>query len=239
MFLIHTFRSATLVWLTLCAAFPASASAAQSSAEGTKPEEHGANSFPAQEMPLVYDKENTGADVRKPPMPAFSALPSIPYLPDPFKKADGSRIAARDEWRIRRAEIKAILEHYDVGEKPGKPNTFEATLEGDTINLTVGEGDQTFNMTATINRPAGAPGGPIPAIIGINSPTGSLPANLFSKRGIADHHLQSQPGGSNRIRGYRLRLRQLHETLPECHRGLHDPLGMGRKPTHRCVGGPS
>ena len=80
----------------------------------------------AAEMPLVYDKEDTGAAVAKPPLPEFSALPSIPYLPDPFSKADGTRITTRDEWRVQRAEIKAMIERYDVGEKPGKPSLFEA-----------------------------------------------------------------------------------------------------------------
>lgn len=137
------------------------------------------------EIPLVYDREDTGADVEKPPMSAFGDLPSIPYLPDPFMMADGTRMTTREDWRRRRAEIKAILEHYDVGEKPGKPSIFEATLQGDTLNLTVGESGRTFNMTATISRPPGAPAGPVPAIIGMNTPTGSLPADLFSKRGIA------------------------------------------------------
>jgi len=136
-------------------------------------------------MPLVYDKEDTGANRPKPPLPEFSALPSIPHLPDPFRKADGSRVATGDEWRARRAEIKAMLEHYDVGEKPGKPGTFKAKLEGNTITITVGEGTNTFEMTATITRPEGAPDTPIPAIIGINTPTGSLPRDQFSKRGIA------------------------------------------------------
>jgi hypothetical protein len=139
----------------------------------------------AGDMPLVYDKEDTGADAAKPPMPAFGDLPAIPHLPDPFMKADGERIATREEWRVRRAEIKSILEHYDVGEKPGKPSVFKAALEGNTITITVGEGGDTFDMTAVVNRPAGAPDTPIPAIIGVNTPTGSLPADLFSKRGIA------------------------------------------------------
>lgn len=137
------------------------------------------------EMPLVYDKEDTGASLRKPTMPAFSGLPSIPYLPDPFQKNDGTRIVTRDEWRVRRAEIKAMIEQYGVGEKPGKPGTFKARLDGNTIFIKVGEGDNAFDMTATINRPAGATDTPIPAIIGINTPTGSLPADLFSSRGIA------------------------------------------------------
>jgi hypothetical protein len=158
-------------------------------------------------MPLVYDKENTGADVKKPALTPFSELPSIPYLPDPFKKTDGNRITTRNEWRSRRAEIKAMIEYYDVGEKPGKPSTFKATLNDNTITITVGEGNNTFNMTATINRPSGAPDTPIPAIIGINSPTGSLPADFFSKRGIATMTYKTNEltppafGGSTRTAG--------------------------------------
>jgi hypothetical protein len=139
----------------------------------------------AGEMPLVYDKENTGADVKSPPLQDISGLPSIPYLPDPFQKADGTRIMARKEWRVRRAEIKAMIEQYGAGEKPGKPTTFKARLDGNIILITVGEGDNAFEMTATINRPSGASDTPIPAIIGINTATGSLPANLFTSRGIA------------------------------------------------------
>lgn len=104
------FRRAISVLLILGAAFWVSDSAAQTStvnAGAPKPEnEQSAKLLQAEEMPLVYNKENTGADVKKPPMPAFSDLPSIPYLPDPFKKAVGSRITTREEWRIRRAESK-------------------------------------------------------------------------------------------------------------------------------------
>jgi hypothetical protein len=140
----------------------------------------------AEEIPLVYDREDTGADVQTTPLPVFADLPSIAYLPDPFLMADGKRMTTKDEWRIRRAEIKAMIERYGVGEKPGKPGIFKASLTGNTINITVGEGDSTFDMTATINRPTNAPGDkPIPAMIGMNSPTGSLPAHFFSSRGIA------------------------------------------------------
>jgi hypothetical protein len=138
-----------------------------------------------EEMPLVYNQENPGAGVKKPVLPAFSELPTITSLPDPFKKAAGARIATREDWRVRRAEIMAMIEHYDVGEKPGKPSTFKASLNGNTIAITVGEGDKSFDMTATINRPDDAPDKPIPAIIGINTPTGSLPAAILRSRGIA------------------------------------------------------
>jgi len=137
------------------------------------------------EFPTNYDDEDTGADCAEPPLPAYSELPEISYLPDPFLMADGTPITTRAEWRCRRAEIKALLEEYDVGDKPGAPSSFEASLDGNTLNISVGEGGETFTITAPIARPAGAPSGPIPAIIGINTPTGSLPANLFSERGIA------------------------------------------------------
>jgi hypothetical protein len=140
----------------------------------------------AEELPLVYTREDMSADARKPPLPAFADLPSIAHLPDPFRKADGTRITTKEEWRTRRTEIRTYLEHYDVGIKPGKPSVFKATLNGDTITITVGEGDKTFAMTATIARPPGAPADkPIPAIIGMGTPTGSLPRQVFSSRGIA------------------------------------------------------
>ncbi len=137
-------------------------------------------------MPLVYDKEDMGTDVPAPKLPEFSELKPISYLPDPFLKADGTRITTKEEWRVRRSEIKDMIERYVIGEKPGKPSTFKATLEGNVIHITVGEGDNSFEMSAQISRPEGAPSDkPIPAIIGMNSPTGSLPRDLFSKRGIA------------------------------------------------------
>lgn len=139
----------------------------------------------ASDLPLVFDKENTGADVKTPPVPAFSDLPSIAYLPDPFMRAGGTRITTREQWHARRAQIMAMIEKYDVGQKPPRPNIVKATLKGNTMTVTVGEGTNTIDLTATINRPAGASDKPIPAIIGINTPTGSLPANLFSNRGIA------------------------------------------------------
>lgn len=139
----------------------------------------------APQVPLVFQHEDRGAGLPHPAMPAFSELPSIPHLPDPFLMADGQRMRARDQWVRRRAEIKAQLEHYDVGTKPGRPPILEAALEGNVVRITVGHPGNTFSMTATISRPAGAPNAPIPVLIGENSPTGSLPPALISSRGIA------------------------------------------------------
>jgi hypothetical protein len=159
----------------------------QSSVDGdSDPETGEAPAAPAAgSLPAVYTEEDTGADCPEPPLPAFDALPSIPFLPDPFLMASGERMTSREQWRCRRAELASILEEYDVGEKPGRPPTVAASLDGNTLRIDVGNGTTAFTMTAVINRPASAPSGPIPAIIGINSPTGSLPPGIFSSRGIA------------------------------------------------------
>ena len=82
----------------------------------------------AQTMPLVYDVENTGADYPKPPIPSFNQLPTIQALPDPFEWADGrGRISNFSDWRYRRAEIKAQIENYEIGEKPVRPDSINAS----------------------------------------------------------------------------------------------------------------
>ncbi len=71
----------------------------------------------AQGMPYVYDVENTGADYPKPfHLPSFNDLPSTQSLPDPFEWSDGrGRIAHFSDWRYRRAEIGAEIQHYEIG----------------------------------------------------------------------------------------------------------------------------
>lgn len=84
----------------------------------------------AQEMPFVYDVENTGADCTVPPMLSFEQLPVIKSSPNPFMWADTSRgcITNRTDWRCRRAEIGAEVQHYELGTKPPRPDTLEASF---------------------------------------------------------------------------------------------------------------
>ena len=137
------------------------------------------------QMPLRYTQVDSDTDVRNAPLPAYAELPEIAHLPDPFRMADGTRMTTRDQWRIRRAEIRAMIEKYGAGEKPGRPSIFKSEFVGNTLTITVGEGDTSFTMTAVVDRPVGASDAPIPASIGVNNPTGSLPAALFQQRGIA------------------------------------------------------
>ena len=89
----------------------------------------------AQVMPLVYDVENTGTDCPIPYLPSFNELPSIEALPDPFEWSDGrGRISNFSDWRYRRVEIGAEIQHYEIGEKPVRPDSITASYANDTLH---------------------------------------------------------------------------------------------------------
>jgi hypothetical protein len=138
----------------------------------------------AQEMPLVYQVENTGADFPKPPLLTIDQLRTIQFLPDPFVWADGrGRISSINDWLGRRAEIKAQIENYEIGTKPARPDTITAGYSGGVLTVNVTKNGQTLTLTSQVILPAGT--GPFPAVIGMNSSSGSIPSNVFSSRNIA------------------------------------------------------
>ncbi|GHT75367.1 hypothetical protein AGMMS50262_10440 [Bacteroidia bacterium] len=132
----------------------------------------------AQNVPLVYNSENTGADCAKPVLPAVKDLPSSVRLPNPFEWSDGHGTAGTlTDWECRRNEIKAEIEDYEIGVKPARPADISATYSGGTLTITVKENGKTLILTSKINIPSGT--GPFPVIIGMNTPTGNLSASLF------------------------------------------------------------
>ena len=138
----------------------------------------------AQEVPLVYAVEHTGADCAPPVLPDFDALPTTRPLTDPFLSSDGSeRSTDFGDWRCRRAEIVAELEHYEVGEKPARPDDIEATWADGVLTVRVTENGETLTLTSPITLPEGE--GPFPAVIGMGGAFGSLPAEIFASRGVA------------------------------------------------------
>ncbi|MCK5250534.1 MAG: hypothetical protein KAJ98_11250, partial [Spirochaetaceae bacterium] len=138
----------------------------------------------AQEMPLVYEVENTCADCPTPYLPSFNELPTIEALPDPFMWSDGrGRISNFSDWQYRRAEIKAKIEHYEIGEKPVRPDSITASYVDDTLRVNITVNGNTLTLISAITLPEGD--GPFPAVIGMGGNTGSLPSDIFSSRNIA------------------------------------------------------
>ncbi|MEW4489950.1 hypothetical protein AB1L42_17840 [Thalassoglobus sp. JC818] len=140
----------------------------------------------AQEIPLVYDVEHGGAEFSNTVLPDFDNLPTVRPLPDPFAWSDGNgRSTEFRDWARRRSEIKAEIEHYEIGQKPPKPSELSASFENGTLTVRATEGSESLTLTAKVLLPEGD--GPFPAVIGIGfgSGTGSLPADIFTSRSIA------------------------------------------------------
>lgn len=142
------------------------------------------------QIPLVYTTENMGASCAAPPLPTFDQLPAIQPLPDPFMWADGrGRSTSFSDWECRRNEIKAQIETYEIGRRPARPETITAsyapgtgTANGTlTVNVTVN--GKTLTLTSQVSLPTGP--GPFPAIIGMNSLSGGVPAAVFTSRNVA------------------------------------------------------
>jgi hypothetical protein len=104
------------------------------------------NSF-AQEIPLVYEIENTGADCTRPPLPSFSELPVVDPLTDPFEWSDGSgRSTNFENWYRRRAEIGVEIEQYEIGPKPVRPDTITAGYSQDTLTVNITVNGKTLTL---------------------------------------------------------------------------------------------
>ncbi len=139
---------------------------------------------PPKEVPFVYNIEHTGAEYAEPILPTFDELPTIRPLTDPFEWSDGSgRSTNFEDWARRRSEIKAEIEHYEIGEKPNRPENITASYAKDTLTVNITVNGNTLTLTSAISLPEGE--GPFPAVIGIGRGAGSLPEDIFSSRNIA------------------------------------------------------
>lgn len=142
------------------------------------------HSVSAQNMPLVYDVENTCTECIAPELLHFDDLPEIPHLPNPFRWADGrGTITNFGDWKYRRAEIGTYLQHYGIGEKPNRPEEVDASYQDGVLTVNITVAGNTLTLTSNINLPDGE--GPFPAVIGMGSGSGSLPDSIFIERDIA------------------------------------------------------
>ena len=140
------------------------------------------NNLMGQVLPFVYQDENTCEDCPTPYLPAFSELPTVESFPDPFLWSDGrGRISNFSDWKYRRAEIATEIQHYEIGNKPGKPENIEASFVDGTLTVNVTVDGKTVALSSDISLPDG--NGPYPAVIGMGF--NPIPGSIFSDRQVA------------------------------------------------------
>jgi len=152
-------------------------------------------------VPLVYEVENTGAKYPQPAFPSFDKLPIVRPLPDPFVMANGKRSTSFSSWELRRNQIKAAIEKYEIGPKPDCSDctitaSYAPPAEGSakgTLTVVVTRKGKSLTLTDGIFIPKDMGNGPFPAMISMtlavrnkNAPNfGALPAALFTSLPIA------------------------------------------------------
>ncbi|HEV2783367.1 MAG TPA: cellulose binding domain-containing protein, partial [Actinophytocola sp.] len=104
--------------------------------------------------------EDDGADC---PVSVPGSSPANSRLPDPFRKLNGTRIAAKSEWRCRRAEIRELAERFVYGDKPAKPASVTGTVSSTSITVNVTHNGRTASFSAGVQLPSGS--GPFPAVV--------------------------------------------------------------------------
>ncbi len=127
----------------------------------------------------------------------FDALPDIEEMPDPFTMLDGTKVSSRSQWVCRRAEISALLQKWELGDKPDKPASVEGSMSEDTLEVTVSDGkDKALTFSAGITYPSTGTA-PYPAVIGLAG--GSLPRDTILGLGVAiinfDNDTMGDQGG--------------------------------------------
>ena len=163
----------------------------------------GGSSSGVDSVPPGASDEDTGGGCSVSALPSYTELAADDKLPDPFQSLDGSRIAAKDEWVCRRAEISSQAQLYELGPKPRKPVIVTGSLENGSIVVTAGDDDETVTFTAAITPPT-AGTAPYPAIIALGG--SSLNNAELAALGIAsirfpNDDVAEQMNASSRGRG--------------------------------------
>ena len=105
--------------------------------------------------------------------PEVNDLPVRKEMPDVMTMNDGTKVTTVAQWRARREEMKAILEHYELGHAPPPPGNVsgediqsrilpDGTVKYRLVHLKFGP-EEKLGFDIAIFTPA--KGGPFPTII--------------------------------------------------------------------------
>jgi hypothetical protein len=105
--------------------------------------------------------------------PDVKDLPVQTNLPDVMTMLDGTRVTTPEQWQARREEMKAILEHYELGHAPPPPGNvtgkviqsedyLDGTVKYQLVHLRFGP-HRKLGFDVAVFTPA--TGGPFPTII--------------------------------------------------------------------------
>lgn len=112
------------------------------------------------------------------PTPSTVSHFNVSSLPNPFVFDDGAPVLTKTDWTCRRAQIAALVQGYEAGQLPGKPQklsvNFTQVNTTATLAITATNAGKSITFSPTIKYPSGsAPAGGWPLVIGYSG--GSIP----------------------------------------------------------------
>lgn len=155
------------------------------------------------QIPYIFEKESdeTLCELTEPITPA--QLPSISFLPDPFRFQNGQRSTDYKDWERHRAEMAMLFQQYEIGLRPKTDKTeisvaiepgdsamkmnrmpgWDKVRIGNTKNLkvTINHEGETLTINSFIMYPEKSDKS-CPALLGVSN---CLPPQLFLDRGCA------------------------------------------------------
>ena len=151
----------------------------------------------------VEKVESDWSSCNMPQLTAYEDLPEIAELPDPFLAANGKRISKRSQWPCRRAELAAQMQRYELGQKPMRPQSVDASMDGNNIVVKVKDRGREISFNAEIIPPS-AGHAPYPVMIGIGKSW--LNNDVLSQMGVAvinfpNNEIAEQKDPSSRGKG--------------------------------------
>jgi len=111
-----------------------------------------------------------------PALPSKYTPKSNPKLPDPFMKADGTRITRKDEWTCQRNYLSQLIQKYELGEWPAPPESVTASFSGGRLSITVRDKGKSISFPVSTKTPSG--NGPFPAIIAYGGAIFPVPSGV-------------------------------------------------------------
>ncbi|KAI1498994.1 carbohydrate esterase family 15 protein [Biscogniauxia marginata] len=141
----------------------------------------------------IYERQNTTDCAVE------DSYPTVDFakLPDPFTFSDGRKVASKEDWTCRQAEISKLLQQFELGDYPPPPDSVEASLSGSTMSVKVTVGSKSVTISTSIKKPSTSPG---PAIITIGGSSLPIPGTIGTV-GFGNDQFASQASGSSRGQG--------------------------------------
>lgn len=142
-----------------------------------------ATGAPSQTVTVTQSGSSGGGTCSTLPTPTFASLPTNAFLPDPFAFFNGPRVNTQADWTCRRAEIAALAQQFEYGDKPNTPSSaVTSSVSGNTLAVTVNDNGKTLSFNASITYPSTGTA-PFPAMIAIGG--SSLNNSALSTQGVA------------------------------------------------------